>query len=105
MTAFGLQQSVQTDSVSCHYVRESSPIKSSMMEVQWEVFGPTPVVVFELTNTVGTIQLLVDVWRGLEGGIVYVLPLRVEPYIGQTHDWPAAGELLSLYHCANLAWG
>lgn len=34
-----------------------------------------------------------------------MLPLRVEPHIGQTHVWPAAGELVSLYHCANLAWG
>lgn len=38
-------------------------------------------------------------------GIVYVLPLRVEPHISQTHVWPAAGELVSLYHCAILVWG
>lgn len=89
-----MSDSTSTDSVSCNYVRESSLVKSSVMEVQREVFGPAPKMVFVLTyrNHPITIRCL----EGVEGGaVVYVLPLRVEPCIGHTHVWPAAGELVS----------
>lgn len=76
-----------------------------MIEVQWEDFGPIPMVVFVSTYTVGTIQLPGDIWSGLKGWNCPCAPLRVEPYIGQTHDWPAAGGLLSLYVCTHLTLG
>lgn len=93
---------VCTIDVSFHRNRlsDTSPVKSSVMEVRWEFFGPAPATVY--------VYKPFNVWRGLKGGIVYVLPLRVEPHISQTLVWPAAGELLSLYHCANLVlrlWG
>lgn len=58
-----------------------------------------------LTYTVGTILSLETCLRASKGGTVYVLPLRVEPYTGQTLIWPAAGGLLRRHHCAHLAWG
>lgn len=106
LTAFGCQlhgslhDQYQTLSLSqrvqsCQVQRDGSPV-GSFWSSNNDGF---------LCWHIGTIQLLFDVWGGLKGGIVYVLPLRVEPHIGKTHVWPAAGELVSLYHCANLAWG
>lgn len=60
---------------------------------------------FVLTHTVGTILSLETCLRASKGGTVYVLPLRVEPYTGQTLIWPAAGGLLRRHRCADLAWG
>lgn len=60
---------------------------------------------FVSTYTVGTILSLETCLRASKGGTVYVLPLRVEPYTGQTLIWPAAGGPLRRHHCADLAWG
>lgn len=77
---------------SCQVQHDESPVGgfwSSSNDGFVLTYWNSPITIFRL--------------EGWKGGIVYVLPLRVEPHIDQTHVWPAAGELVSLYHCANLA--
>lgn len=57
-------------------------------------FGPAPVIFFFFFFGVDIYELSnyysLSGWR-LGRGIAYVLPLRVEHHIGQTHIWPTAG--------------
>lgn len=60
---------------------------------------------FLSTYTVGSILPLGHVWRLERVEQSCVLPLRVEPYVCQTHFWPAAGWLICLHHCADFGIG
>lgn len=60
---------------------------------------------FLSTYTEGSILPLGHVWRLERVEQSCVLPLRVEPYICQTHFWPAAGWLICLHHCADFGIG